>query len=58
MGLRRGLSSIRGMRRALSKDEAEKVARVIVDELASHNWRVERGPPSEGHSGLMGDGRG
>lgn len=55
MGLRRGLKLCRGMRRALTEDEQKKVARVIVEEIASQNWRVERDPPSEGASGLMGE---
>jgi hypothetical protein len=54
IGLRRGLGSIRGMRRSLTEDEQNKIARVIVEDLESYNWRIERGPPSEGHSKLMG----
>jgi hypothetical protein len=54
MGLRRGLTLCRWMRRALTEDEQKKIARVIVEDLASYNWRVERGPPVEGASGLMG----
>jgi hypothetical protein len=27
--------------------------RVIVEEIASQNWRVERGPPREGHGRNM-----
>jgi hypothetical protein len=54
MGLRSGLKLCRGMRRALTEDEQKKIARVIVEEIASQNWRVERGPPAEGASGLMG----
>jgi hypothetical protein len=54
MGLRGGLKLCRGMRRALTEDEQKKIARVVVDEIASQNWRVERGPPVEGASGLMG----
>ncbi len=55
MGLRSGLKLCRGMRRALTEDEQKKVARVIVEEIATQNWRVERGPSSEGHLGLMGE---
>jgi hypothetical protein len=53
MGLRDGLKSIRGMRRALAEDEQTKVASIIVKEIALHNWRIERGPPATGASGLM-----
>jgi hypothetical protein len=34
-GLRRGLKLCRGMRRSLTEDEQKKVARVIVEEIAS-----------------------
>jgi hypothetical protein len=54
MGLRAGLKRCRGMRRALTEDEQEKVARIIVEEIASQNWRVERGPPETGASHLIG----
>ena len=45
MGLRDGLKSIRGMRRALKHKVAEK----IVAHLESHNWKIEKGPPAEWH---------
>jgi hypothetical protein len=44
LGLRRGLSLCRGMRRALTDDEQHKVADAIVEHLESHNWRIEQGP--------------
>jgi hypothetical protein len=49
MGLRKGLSLIRGMRRSLTDDEQHKVAEAIVEHLESHNWKIEPGPPREGH---------
>jgi len=49
MGLRRGLSLIRGMRRSLTEDEQHNVAGTIVEHLESTNWKIERGPPREGH---------
>ena len=49
LGLRKGLRLIRGMRRALTDDEQEKIARAIVDDLERNNWRVEQGPPVKGH---------
>ena len=49
MGLRNGLSLIRGMRRSLTDDEQHKVANAIVEHLENHNWKIERGPPREGH---------
>ena len=54
MGLRRGLKLCRGMRRALTEDEQNKVAAVIVEDLERSNWKIERGPMPEGHSRLMG----
>ena len=48
MGLRRGLSLIRGMRRALTEDDQQKVAAAIVEHLESHNWKIEQGPVREG----------
>jgi hypothetical protein len=49
MGLRDGLRRIRGMRRSLTEDEQHKVADAIVQHLESHNWKIELGPPAEGH---------
>ena len=49
MGLRKGLSLIRGMRRSLTEDEQHKVAAAIVVHLESTNWRIEQGPMREGH---------
>jgi hypothetical protein len=49
MGLRKGLKLCRGMRRALSEDEQQKVAGVIVEQLEQSNWKIDQGPASEGH---------
>jgi hypothetical protein len=49
MGLRKGQSLVRGMRRSLTEDEQRKVAQPIVDLLETHNWKIEHGPPQEGH---------
>jgi hypothetical protein len=49
MGLRAGLKSVRGMRRSLTEDEQHKVADAIVQHLESTNWKIEQGPPAEGH---------
>jgi hypothetical protein len=49
MGLRKGLSLIRGMRRSLTEDDQHKVADAIVEHLQRHNWKIERGEPLEGH---------
>jgi hypothetical protein len=49
MGLRSGLRVIRGMRRSLTEDEQHKVASAIVQRLESANWKIGKGPPSEGH---------
>jgi hypothetical protein len=49
MGLRKGLSRIRGMRRSLADDEQHKVADAIVEHLEKNNWKIEQGPLLEGH---------
>ena len=49
MGLRKKLSLIRGMRRALTEDEQGKVATCIVEHLESTNWKIEQGSVREGH---------
>jgi hypothetical protein len=49
MGLRKGLSLIRGMRRSLTEDEQHKVATAVVEHLESTNWKIEQGPSREGH---------
>ena len=55
IGLRKGLSLIRGMRRSLSEDQQRVVAGAIVEHLESTNWKIEQGPTREGHGpGLMG----
>jgi len=54
LGLRRGLSLCRGMRRSLTDDEQHKVAGAIVEHLERSNWKIEQGPMPEGHGpGLM-----
>jgi hypothetical protein len=55
MGLRKGLQLIRGARRTFSEEEQQKIARVIVEDLEKNNWKIELGPPVDGHgSALMG----
>jgi hypothetical protein len=49
MGLRRGLTLIRGMRRSLSEEEQHKIAGAIVEHLEQHNWKIEQDPEREGH---------
>jgi hypothetical protein len=49
MGLRKGLSLIRGMRRSLTEDEQHKLADAIVVHLEQSNWKIEHGPAQEGH---------
>ncbi|MCE0498701.1 MAG: hypothetical protein LV481_12215 [Methylacidiphilales bacterium] len=49
MGLRKGLSLIRGMRRSLSEEEQYKIASAIVEHLDQSNWKIEKGAPLEGH---------
>ena len=53
MGLRKGLSLIRGMRRAFTEEEQNRVASEIAAHL-EHGWKVEPVPPpvGGGYSGL------
>jgi hypothetical protein len=44
IGLRKGLSLIRGMRRSMTEDQQRVVAGAIIDHLESHNWKIEHGP--------------
>jgi hypothetical protein len=48
MGLRDGLSLIRGMRRSLTEDEQHKIADAIVVHLEQSNWKIEHRPAREG----------
>ena len=49
MGLTRGLSLVRGMRRKLSEEERNRVADAIVDQVLRSNYKIEVGEPMEGH---------
>jgi hypothetical protein len=33
----------------ITEEEQDKVARAIVDQLEGQNWKIEQGPPREGH---------
>jgi hypothetical protein len=37
------------MRRSLSDDEQQRIAKEIVEHLALSNWKIEQGPPVAGH---------
>jgi len=47
MGLPKGLSLIRGMRRALTEEEQDRVAGEIAARL-DHGWKIEPVPPQVG----------
>jgi hypothetical protein len=49
MGLRKGLSLVRGMRRSLTEEQQHTVAEAIVQHLGQNNWKIEQGPALEGH---------
>ena len=54
IGLRKGLARIRGMRRSLTDDEQDTIAKEIVEHLELTNWKIELGSRLGGHgSGLM-----
>lgn len=51
-----GLALIRGMRRALTDAEQDRVADATVRHLESSNWKIEERQLGEGHGGyLMGE---
>ena len=47
MGLQKGLSLVRGMRRSLTEEEQKRVAGEIAAEL-QHGWKIEPTPPQVG----------
>jgi hypothetical protein len=47
MGLRKGLTRIRGMRHALSEEDQRKIAEEIIKGLEQSNWKITQGPPLE-----------
>jgi hypothetical protein len=49
MGLRKGLSLVRGMHRSLTEDQQHTVAQAIVEHLGQNNWKIEQGTAQEGH---------
>jgi hypothetical protein len=53
MGLRKGLSLIRGMRRSLTEEEQHKIAGII-EQMEKQNWKIEHRPPGEGHGPHLG----
>jgi hypothetical protein len=54
IGLRKGLARIRGMRRSLTDDEQDTIAKEIVEHLELSNWKIELRSPLGGHGpGLM-----
>jgi len=56
MGLRKGLSLIRGMRGRLTHDQQKLVADEIIKHLEQSNWTITKGPPldDDGASNLTG----
>ena len=53
LGLRKGLATIRGARRAFSEDEQKRIAAEILDHLRLSNYTISSGRPRRGHSSLM-----
>ena len=53
LGLRKGVAAVRGARRALTKDEQERIAGAILDQLRLSNYTIMPGRPRRGHSSLM-----
>jgi hypothetical protein len=49
IGLRKGLSLIRGTRRSLTEDDQHRIANAIAEQLRRSNWKIEQAGPLEGH---------
>jgi len=45
IGLSKGLSSIRGMRKELTLEQQGRIAETIVHPLENSNWKIEQGEP-------------
>jgi hypothetical protein len=54
MALRNALKVLRGMRKSLTDEQQDRVAEMMVEDLRRQNWKIEKGPTPEGHSGIMG----
>jgi hypothetical protein len=49
MGLRRGMKSVRGLRKQVTEEEQFRIARCIAEQVFLANYRIEKGPPLTGH---------
>jgi hypothetical protein len=47
IGLRKGLSLCRGMRKTLTEEQQKTVADEIIKHLELSNWKIAQGPPLE-----------
>jgi hypothetical protein len=45
------------MRKSLTDEQQDRVAEMMVEDLRRQNWKIEKGPPGEGGSRLMGGSR-
>jgi hypothetical protein len=45
LSLRKGLSSIKGMKKPLTDEQEKRIPETIVHDLETHNWRIHLGPP-------------
>jgi hypothetical protein len=45
---------IRGMRKSLTDEQQDRVAEMMVEDLQRQNWKIEKGPMPNGHSGIIG----
>jgi hypothetical protein len=52
-GIREGFDLIRGTRGSLTEDQERVIADAVLKHLEKCDWRVGRGPPSEGQGGNM-----
>jgi hypothetical protein len=52
-GAAEGACTLRGMRRSLTEDQQDSVAKAIVEHLELSNWKIEQGPPLGGHGSSL-----
>jgi hypothetical protein len=41
------------MRKSLTDEQQDRVAETMIEELRRQNWKIEKGPMPEGHSGIV-----
>ncbi len=45
MSLHKGLSAIRGMKKAPTEEQEKRIAQIILNEMENHNWSISLKEP-------------